>query len=94
MAVSYLPIGTVVSLEEATKKLMIIGQSVQLEGNEQVFDYIGVPYPEGYIDSETMFLFMHKDIKEAHYIGYVNAEAQIFRTAYNEALKTQGTGEA
>lgn len=73
-----LSIGSVVELEGATKKLMIIGTTLQ-DDTGKVYDYIGVPYPEGFIDDETMFLFMHEDIQRVHFIGYVNAEMQAYR---------------
>ena len=44
-----LPIGSVVLLKEATKKLVIIGV-LQVNPNEnKIYDYLAVPYPEGYI---------------------------------------------
>lgn len=58
-----LPIGSVVTLEGAEKKLMIVGESLVQEDDDTIYDYIGVPFPEGYIDSENMFLFMAKDMK-------------------------------
>lgn len=85
-----LPIGSVITLNGATKKLMIVGITVEREENQKIYDYIGVPYPEGYIDSETMFLFFHKDIENVDYIGYVNAEAQTFRIAHAKYLKEEG----
>ena len=57
MAKQLLPNGSVVTLKGATKKLMTIGIEVEMEGDEKTYDYIAIPYPEGYIDSETMFLF-------------------------------------
>lgn len=89
----FLPAGSVVSLDGAEKKLLIIGSAVERENDKNVYDYIGVPYPEGYVDSETMFLFMAKDIKEVHFIGYVNAEAQVFMQKYADLLKSAGTQE-
>ena len=55
MAKQLLPNGSVVTLKGATKKLMTIGIEVEMEGDEKTYDYIAIPYPEGYIDSETMF---------------------------------------
>jgi len=72
-----LPIGSVVLLNEAEKKLMIIG-ILQRNGEEEVFDYVGCPYPEGLLDSENLFLFNHKDIAEISYLGFDNIERQIF----------------
>lgn len=89
----FLPAGSVVSLDGAEKKLLIIGSAVERENDKNVYDYIGVPYPEGYVDSETMFLFMAKDIKEVHFIGFVNAEAQVFMQKYADLLKGAGNQE-
>lgn len=77
MSKRLLPIGSVISLDGAKKKMMIIGSSVKVENTENVYDYIALPFPEGYIDNEKMFLFQAKDIKEVHFIGYVNAETQL-----------------
>ena len=71
-----LPIGSVVLLNEAEKKLMIIG--ILQRNGEEVFDYVGCPYPEGLLDSENLFLFNHKDIAEISYLGFDYIERQIF----------------
>lgn len=84
MAKQLLPNGSVVTLKGATKKLMTIGIEVEMEGDEKTYDYIAIPYPEGYIDSETMFLFMQDDIENVSFVGFVDAEMQIFRTALEE----------
>ena len=76
MAKQLLPNGSVVTLKGATKKLM--------EGDEKTYDYIAIPYPEGYIDSETMFLFMQEDIENVSFVGFVDAQLQVFRTALEE----------
>lgn len=81
---NFLPIGSVVTLKEATKKLMIIGISIKRQGDENTYDYIGTPYPEGYIDSETMFLFMHNDIDVVDFVGFINSEAQVFRKQFEK----------
>ena len=82
MAKQLLPNGSVVTLKGATKKLMTIGIEVEMEGDEKTYDYIAIPYPEGYIDSETMFLFMH--IENVSFVGFVDAQLQVFRTALEE----------
>lgn len=72
-----LPIGTIVRLKNATKSLCIVGM-LQVDSNEVLHDYIGVLYPEGYIDAETLFLFEHEDIEEIEFEGYSGAEFQNF----------------
>ena len=37
-----------------------------------------------YIDSETMFLFMQEDIENVSFVGFVDAQLQVFRTALEE----------
>ena len=72
-----LPVGSVVQLKEATKKLMIAG--ILMNNNGVKYDYIGVFYPEGYIDANRMFVFNHEDIEKVDYLGYMNTEFQLFR---------------
>lgn len=82
-----LPIGSVVALGGATRKLMIIGLLVQDEQTKTMYDYIGEPFPEGYIDAETMFLFQHEDIDSVHFLGYINAEVQSYQASVREELE-------
>lgn len=90
---NYLPLGSVVLLKEATKSLIIIGtMQIDNEGNE--YDYISCAFPEGYIDSETFFLFNEDDISEVEFIGYVNAETQMYTQAINEAQLLSETDES
>ena len=68
-----LPIGSVVLLKDATKKLVIIGVlQVNAEQNK-MYDYLAVPYPEGYLGSDNNYLFnivvlvfnkLNKDIED------------------------------
>lgn len=79
------PIGSVVKVKDTKKELVIIGILVNNAGIK--YDYIGVPFPEGYIDAEHMYVFNHSDIEKTEYLGYINAEFQIFRSTLAESLK-------
>ncbi len=81
----YLPVGTVVVLENGTKKLMIFGviQS-NPEKPEVEYDYIGVPYPEGNLGNEFQYLFYHKDIREVFFKGFEDIERQNFIKSLTE----------
>lgn len=94
MAKQLLPNGSVVTLKGATKKLMTIGIEIEMEGDEKTYDYIAIPYPEGYIDSETMFLFMQEDIENVSFVGFVDAEMQVFRTALEETDENDAEKES
>lgn len=74
-----LPIGSIVLLKEASKKLMIIGIKPVKESNpNEVFDYIGVVYPEGFLSNNHNFLFNHDAINDVIFRGYSNPERDNF----------------
>jgi len=54
-----LPIGSVVLLKGGIKKIMVTGikpvSKDDDDGTEQEYDYIGVIYPEGYLNDEFNF---------------------------------------
>lgn len=79
-----LPIGSVVKMKGTDKRLSIIGILVNNDG--QQFDYISVPFPEGYIDAQHMFVFNHVDIEKVDYLGYMDSEFQLFRGTLADAL--------
>lgn len=75
-----LPIGTVVLLKEAQKRVMIFGvkQTVEQEGGKREYDYIGVPYPEGNLGADFQYLFDHDNIGEVFFRGFEDIERQEF----------------
>ncbi|MDD7738851.1 DUF4176 domain-containing protein [Oliverpabstia intestinalis] len=73
-----LPIGTVVLLKNAEKKLMIFGVGQTNETEHVDYDYIGVMYPEGNMGEGTQFLFNHSDIDQIFYRGYEDEEREEF----------------
>ena len=75
----YLPVGSVVLLEGGKKKTIIMGiLQMDAENPERVYDYLGVPYPEGYLGQGSSYLFDHSDIAQLVYCGYNDAERQGF----------------
>ena len=76
-----LPVGSVVLLKDALKKLIVIGLMPikHLETGEDIaYDYVGLPYPEGYIGTESAMLFKHENIEEIVFTGYSNDERITF----------------
>lgn len=77
----FLPIGSVVQLKDAKKKLVIIGVMPVKHtpnGTDVAYDYLGVPYPEGYMNRDTGLLFNHDRIDEIVFMGYANEERELF----------------
>ena len=66
------PIGTVVTVKDANKSMMIIGVLPENDGKR--YDYIAVLYPEGYLTEKQIYLFNHDDVVKVEYLGYMNAE--------------------
>ena len=88
-----LPVGSVVLLQGATKKTIIAGILQMKEDDPtQVYDYLGFPYPEGFMGQGSSYLFHHEDINDVVFRGYDNPE----RAGFLEFMETvyQGAQEA
>lgn len=71
----YLPLGSVVLMKDAKKRVMIIGFAAKGSGaGDRLFDYVGCLYPEGLVSSDKNLLFDHKDIGQIYALGYVDDE--------------------
>ncbi len=76
----FLPIGTVVLLKGATKRLMITGFcSYDEQTRDKAYDYTGCLYPEGIISSKKMALFDHSQIEKIYYLGLRDKEEIEFK---------------
>lgn len=75
----FLPIGSVVLLKNADKKLMICGRIQTQSGDPKIYDYSGCLYPEGMISPKQMYLFNNEDILRVYYIGMQDEEEFKFR---------------
>lgn len=84
----YLPIGSVVLLKDAKKRVMITGFAVQSkETGDKMYDYIGCLYPEGVISSDQNLLFDHDQIDKVYYMGYSDKEWKELEAKLKNALK-------
>ena len=82
-----LPIGSVVRVKEANKDMMIIG--VAQISDDEVYDYVAVLYPEGYLSEDEIYLFNREDLESISFLGYVDAQYQVFRKSLNEVIKKE-----
>ena len=74
----YLPIGTVVLLKGGRKRIVICGYIVISKEDKKVYDYGGVLYPEGFINSKRLLLFNHEQIDKVYYYGLQDDEGEKF----------------
>ena len=89
----FLPLGTVVMLKGASKRLMITGfctmASEEAEG--VMYDYSGCMYPEGVISSDQTALFNHDQIEKIYHMGLVDQEEKDFKIKLNQLLYANST---
>ena len=77
-----LPLGSVILCNGDEKKLMIHGRKVILTkkdsdtGKEvsERYDYCAVPWPEGFVGNENVFVFNHDEIERTFSPGYSDFE--------------------
>lgn len=87
-----LPLGSVVTLNEGTKRLMIIGRLQRACGTEDIYDYSACIWPEGYLDSKHVYLFNQEDIRCLYYVGLQDVEEFQFRYVLEEEMNKQKAG--
>lgn len=78
MPEKYLPLGSIVLLENGDKQIMIYGRRQLATVNNLEYDYVACLYPEGNISEEFTYLFNHKDIRQVVHVGYSDEEDRAF----------------
>ena len=67
----FLPIGSICTLVNNNKKVMIIGYNPQTyNGTIRSADYLGCTYPEGFLLPSMMTTFMESEISKVDFMGY------------------------
>ena len=75
MEEKYLPLGTIVLLKEAKKRMMIVGyEAITQEEESKIYDYVGCLYPEGVISPDRNLLFNHEQIDKIFFKGFSDEE--------------------
>lgn len=89
----FLPLGTVVMLKGASKRLMITGFCTMAaeEAEGVMYDYSGCMYPEGVISSDQTALFNHDQIEKIYHMGLVDQEEKDFKIKLNQLLYANST---
>ena len=85
-----LPVGSVVTIQGTSKKMMIIGILQMQQDTGKLYDYLAVPYPEGFVSATRNLLFNHESINDVVFTGYTNPERDGFMKlmglAYEKAM--------
>ncbi len=90
----FLPIGSVVLLKGAKKRIMITGFCMADKNDiQKKYDYCGCMFPEGIIDTNHTALFNHDQIEKIFFAGIQDAEVTQFmdrlKTAVNNAKNNE-----
>lgn len=87
----YLPIGTICSLKNNNKKVMIVSYfSMEYHGKITMYDYKGCVYPEGLLLESQLISFNHNDIENIDYIGFKNEQYDALNRALNQEKEESG----
>lgn len=73
-----LPVGSVVMLKNSNHRVMIIGVCQVSEVEKKAYEYVGCLFPEGYLNSETLYLFNGEKIDRIYSMGCQDTEALDF----------------
>lgn len=88
MKEKYLPIGSVVLLENGSKRVMINGFcAIDPKNPKKIFDYSGVLFPEGSLSSDQALLFDHTQIARIDHLGLEDQEEKDFKVKLNTLLE-------
>lgn len=66
---------------------MVIGRKQIQRSENKIWDYLGVLYPEGYLELEYTFLFNNIDIQRVIFKGYIDLEEDAFKLALKNLNK-------
>ncbi len=76
----FLPVGTVVLLQNGTKRVMINGFcTMDANKPDKIYDYSGVLFPEGSLSSDQTLLFDHNQIIRVDHMGLEDQEEREFK---------------
>ena len=91
----YLPLGTVVLLQGATKRVMITGfASVSPDTGERIFDYSGCVFPEGFYSYNEVCVFDHNQIEKVFFKGLEDDEEKKFKEELVKKIDELAAGKA
>ena len=82
----FIPIGSVVILKNATKRIMVTG-FCPVDGENKLYDYSGCMYPEGIMSSDETLLFNHEQIDMIYFLGFRDQEENVFQEKLKEIIE-------
>lgn len=86
--IDWLPLGTVVSVDDSGQKVMIIGR-IQQDANhpENKCEYSAVLYPQGLLNPEENYMFNFSQVKQIHFLGFSNEDNEMFEKQLDQYIE-------
>ena len=66
----YYPIGTVVTLKNGNRPVMIYGRKQIQTGSNLIWNYVACLYPEGNLGDEYNIFFQQEEIGKVYHLGF------------------------
>lgn len=73
----WLPIGSVVLMDGGSRAVTIVGCMLREESGE-LWDYVGVPHPQGWSGPGSLMLLNRQDIARVLALGYMSPDGDRF----------------
>lgn len=84
---SFMPLGTICSVSGNNKKVMIVGYLYNdFKNGLKTYDYLGIPFPEGFMLPNRLITFNKSDIINIEFMGYQDEEYEKFNNLLNTSL--------
>ena len=85
---TYLPLGSIVVLKGATKKMMIYGRAQVAKASGKMYDYVACLYPQGFVNADMLLGF-----NEELFTGYTDEENEAYVKRMNELIELRLAAE-
>lgn len=86
--IKWLPLGTVVRVDDSDQKVMIIGRIQQDRNNPDIkYEYSAVLYPQGLVNPKENYMFNLNQVRQIYYLGFSNNDNVIFEEHMNQYLE-------
>lgn len=82
-----LPIGSIITLKEGNRHLMIMGRFHRNLENGKIYHYATCLYPDGYQGGNTYYLCNHEHIEQVLFKGFQDEEELQYRQLISNKLK-------
>ena len=90
---TYLPLGSIVVLKGATKKMMIYGRAQVAKASGKMYDYVACLYPQGFVNADMLLGFNEEQIDKVLFTGYTDEENEAYVKRMNELIELRLAAE-